>query len=135
MKIDNKFALVPLVLQWVLNLSLIVLALILAVFLGKETLEIFHFINDDGALSKLELLEGILVYFLYFEFIALIIKYFEAKYHFPLRYFIYIGITAIIRLIIIDHESPSDTLLYSGAILVLVITLFIANTKQLKRES
>lgn len=95
---------------------------------------IFHFINDGGDLSKLELLEGLLVYFLYFEFIALIIKYFEVKYHFPLRYFIYIGITAIIRLIIIDHESPMDTLLYAGAILVLVITLYIANTQQLKRE-
>lgn len=133
-KMNNKFRYVPLVLQWVLNLALIVLALILVVLLGKETLYIFHFINDGGDLSKLELLEGLLVYFLYFEFIALIIKYFEAKYHFPLRYFIYIGITAIIRLIIIDHESPMDTLLYAGAILVLVITLYIANTQQLKRE-
>ncbi|MNI39349.1 phosphate-starvation-inducible protein PsiE [compost metagenome] len=51
MKNSHKFALVPLVLQWVLNLSLIVLALILTVFLGKETLEIFHFINDDGEMS------------------------------------------------------------------------------------
>ncbi|WP_438494179.1 phosphate-starvation-inducible protein PsiE [Paenibacillus sp. IHBB 3054] len=131
---NNKFSYAAVILQWVLNLSLIVLALILVIFLGKETIYIFSFINDGGELSKLELLEGILVYFLYFEFIALIIKYFEANYHFPLRYFIYIGITAIIRLIIIDHESPADTLIYSGAILVLVITLYIANTKQLKRE-
>ena len=134
MKILNKFAVVPLVLQWVLNLSLVVLALILVIFLGKETVYIFSHINDASELSKLELLEGILVYFLYFEFIALIIKYFEAHYHFPLRYFIYIGITAIIRLIIIDHESPLDTILYSGAILVMVITLYLANPKQLKRE-
>lgn len=134
MKIMNKFGLVPVVLQWVLNLSLVVLALILVIFLGKETVYIFSYINDGTHVSKLELLEGILVYFLYFEFIALIIKYFEAKYHFPLRYFIYIGITAIIRLIIIDHESPLDTILYSGAILVLVVTLYLANTKQLKRE-
>ncbi|MNV72529.1 phosphate-starvation-inducible protein PsiE [compost metagenome] len=65
----------------------------------------------------------------------MIIKYFEAHYHFPLRYFVYIGITAIIRLIIVDPETPMATLLYSGAILVLVITLYIANSKLLKRES
>jgi protein PsiE len=41
----------------------------------------------------------------------------------------------MIRLIIIDHESSSDTLIYAGAILVLVITLYLANSKQLKRES
>ncbi|MET1678563.1 phosphate-starvation-inducible protein PsiE, partial [Yersinia enterocolitica] len=80
------------------------------------------------------LIEGIVIYFLYFEFIALIVKYFESGYHFPLRYFIYIGITAIIRLIIVDHENPIDTLIYSGSILLLVVTLYLANTERLKRE-
>lgn len=47
-----------------------------------------------------------MVYFLYFEFIALIVKYFQSGFHFPLRYFVYIGITAIVRLIIVDHKSP-----------------------------
>ncbi|MNB65938.1 phosphate-starvation-inducible protein PsiE [compost metagenome] len=135
MKLKSKVALIPLVLQWTLNASLVVLAAILVVLLGKETYLIFGFINDGGHLNKLELLEALLIYFLYFEFIALIIKYFEAHYHFPLRYFVYIGITAIIRLIIVDHETPMATLLYSGAILVLVITLYIANSKLLKRES
>lgn len=43
----------------------------------------------------------------YFEFIALIVKYFQSGFHFPLRYFVYIGITAIVRLIIVDHKSRS----------------------------
>ncbi|NGM83248.1 phosphate-starvation-inducible protein PsiE [Paenibacillus sp. 7124] len=135
MKTKNNITSIPFILQWTLNVALIVLAVILVILLGKETLYIFGFVNDGGHLTKLDLLEALLIYFLYFEFIALIIKYFEAHYHFPLRYFIYIGITAMIRLIIIDHESPSDTLIYSGAILLLVITLYIANSNLLKRES
>ena len=79
-------------------------------------------------------IEGIVIYFLYFEFIALIVKYFQSGYHFPLRYFVYIGITAIIRLIIVDHKKPFDTLCYSAAILVLVVTLWLANSHRLKRE-
>ena len=74
------------------------------------------------------------VYFLYFEFIALIVKYFQSGFHFPLRYFVYIGITAIVRLIIVDHKSPLDVLIYSAAILLLVITLWLCNSKRLKRE-
>ncbi|RIW09079.1 phosphate-starvation-inducible protein PsiE, partial [Escherichia coli] len=35
--------------------------------------------------SKYELVEGLVVYFLYFEFIALIVKYFQSGFHFPLR--------------------------------------------------
>lgn len=77
------------------------------------------------------LLEGIITYFLYFEFIALIIKYFQSVYHFPLQYFIYIGITAIIRLIIVEHKEPISVLVYSVSILVMILALYIANTKRL----
>ena len=123
------------VLQWVLNLGLIVLAAILAVFLGKETINLVTVLFHRGEeQSSYLLIEGIVIYFLYFEFIALIIKYFLSGYHFPLRYFIYIGITAIVRLIIVDHKNPLDTLIYSAAILVLVVTLWLANSRRLKRE-
>ncbi|MFI8418393.1 phosphate-starvation-inducible protein PsiE [Serratia sp. NPDC078593] len=122
-------------LQRVLNVGLLLLAAILVVFLIKETIHLAQvlFVNSEESSSYL-LIEGIVIYFLYFEFIALIVKYFESGYHFPLRYFIYIGITAIIRLIIVDHKNPIDTLIYSGAILLLVVTLFLANSDRLKRE-
>lgn len=123
------------ILQWVLNIGLIILAIILAIFLAKETLNLIKVLFYSGEeLSAYLLIEGIVIYFLYFEFIALIIKYFQSAYHFPLRYFIYIGITAIVRLIIVDHKDPLDTLIYTGSILILVGTLWLANSKRLKRE-
>lgn len=121
--------------QWVLNAGLLILAFILMVFLGKETVHLANVLFSTGEqASSYLLIEGIVIYFLYFEFIALIVKYFQSGYHFPLRYFIYIGITAIIRLIIVDHKNPFDTLCYSAAILLLVITLWLANSNRLKRE-
>ncbi|PKH22442.1 phosphate-starvation-inducible protein PsiE [Enterobacterales bacterium CwR94] len=123
------------VLQWVLNAGLVVLAIILAIFLGKETLHLAEvLLYSNESTSSYLLIEGIVIYFLYFEFIALIVKYFQTGYHFPLRYFVYIGITAIIRLIIVDHKNPLDTLCYSAAILILVFTLWLANSQRLKRE-
>lgn len=122
-------------LQMVLNTGLIVLACILIIFLGKETIHLGNvLLNTSEQTSSYLLIDGIVIYFLYFEFIALIIKYFQSGYHFPLRYFVYIGITAIIRLIIVDHKNPFDTLAYSVAILILVITLWLANCNRLKRE-
>ena len=118
--------------QAVLNLALLCLGIILVVFLGKETLA--HVLFTPEPVSKYKLVEGLVVYFLYFEFIALIVKYFESGFHFPLRYFVYIGITAIVRLIIVDHESPLAVLIYSAAILILVITLWLCNSNRLKRE-
>ena len=71
------------------------------------------------------LIEELITFFLYFEFIALIVKYFKNNFHFPLDFFLYIGITALVRLLIIDHESALDMLLWSISILVLVCCLVL----------
>ncbi|MBC2169401.1 phosphate-starvation-inducible protein PsiE [Listeria booriae] len=124
----------PKILQAVLNVALILVAITLVISMFKETWEIFHSVFYDTSENFYQITEEILVFFLYFEFLALIIKYFEKGYHFPLRYFIYIGITAIVRYIIIDHKSAMTTLLLSGAILVLLLSLLVANTKTVRRD-
>lgn len=112
----SRLEFIATILQNVLNLGLLTLGLILVVFLGKETVHLADALFAPEQASKYELVEGLVIYFLYFEFIALIVKYFKSGLHFPLRYFVYIGITAIVRLIIVDHKTPMDVLLYSAAI-------------------
>lgn len=117
----------PYLLQVVLNVSLIILAIILAVLLVKELI-LFGAILLEGNTNDYQLfLANILLFFLYFEFVAMIVKYFKENYHFPLRYFLYIGITAMIRLIIVEHDNAMDTLFYSLVILILIIGYFIMN--------
>lgn len=118
---------VPKVLQVILNASLVLLSLILSFLLVKELLVFGRLSIATGVDSYTALLESILLFFLYFEFITMIVKYFKEDYHFPLRYFIYIGITAMTRLIIVEHHDPVSTLLYSAVILVLIIGYFIMN--------
>ncbi|MEW9668135.1 phosphate-starvation-inducible protein PsiE [Ammoniphilus sp. 3BR4] len=113
-------------LQWVLNLSLIGFALTLSVSLIKSLAVIFTIIMDEHT-DYQHFLGKILIFFLYFEFISMTVKYFRDQYHFPLRYFIYIGITAMIRLIIVEHHNPTHTLLYAIVILTLIIGYFIIN--------
>ncbi|MFS0647411.1 phosphate-starvation-inducible protein PsiE [Siminovitchia sp. 179-K 8D1 HS] len=128
LKKDISFVqLIPKVLQIILNISLVLLAIILSVLLIQE-LMIFGQILIQKQSSDYKLfLANILLFFLYFEFITMIVKYFKEEYHFPLRYFLYIGITAMIRLIIVDHDHPVNTLFYSIVILILIIGYFILN--------
>lgn len=128
----SQSKLIARLLQWIISFSLLIIAIILIIFLVKETIVLatLLFKNSESLPSYL-LLEGIITYFLYFEFIALIIKYFQSVYHFPLQYFIYIGITAVIRLIIVEHKQPISVLVYSVSILVMILALYIANTKRL----
>lgn len=67
----------------------------------------------------------LITFFLYFEFLALIAKYFKNNFHFPLHYFLYIGITAIVRLIIVSHDTALDVLIWAVSILVLVLSLLL----------
>lgn len=111
------------IIQYSVNLFLIVLTLLLIVLLCKETsLMVDLTINSsyDKHFYK-GFLESLLTFFIYFEFVIMIIKYFKEGYHFPLRYFMYIGITATIRVIIVDHENGLDTLYFALSILSLVI--------------
>ena len=81
--------------------------------------------NIQGYSTYDLLIEELITFFLYFEFIALIVKYFKNNFHFPLDFFLYIGITAIVRLLIIDHESAFDNSIWSVAIFVLVCSLVL----------
>lgn len=81
--------------------------------------------NIYGDNTYSPLIEELITFFLYFEFIALIVKYFKNNFHFPLDFFLYIGITAIVRLLIISHDAAFDILTWSLSILVLVISLVL----------
>lgn len=134
---DNKISLfIAKSLQNVLNLTLIILSIILIALLAKQTFELAEILvlNNDNTPIAYVLAERIVVYFLYFEFLALIVKYFKAGFHFPLKYFLYIGITAMIRLIIVDHSSAVNTLLFSFAILLMVIALILINFDQRRNQ-
>ncbi len=122
---ENIINIIPMILQIVLNVSLVILAGILSVLLVKELIVFFQMLIESDSNDYKLFLANILIFFLYFEFISMIVKYFKENYHFPLRYFIYIGITAMVRLIIVDHDNPLNTLLYSLVILVLIIGYYI----------
>ena len=118
---------IPKILQVFLNVSLILLAIILSILLIKELIIFSRILIESGSDDYKLFLDNILIFFLYFEFITMIVKYFKEEYHFPIRYFIYIGITAMVRIIIVDHDQPVNTMLYSLVILILIIGYFILN--------
>ena len=101
------------------------IALCIALINTLISLGFITWANIQGYSTYSLLIEELITFFLYFEFIALIVKYFKNNFHFPLDFFLYIGITAIVRLLIIDHESAFDNLIWSVAILVLGCSLVL----------
>ena len=104
------------VLKVVLSFSLIALAVVLIIALAKITYTLAIMVFNTSSVVPYDVAEQAVMFFLYFGFIGLIVQYFKSGYHFPLRYFIYAGI-------IVNHESSVDTILFAGAILIMVIAL------------
>ena len=111
------------ILKVVLSTALIALAIVLVIALAKITYSLALMVINSSSVVPYAVAEEAVMFFLYFGFIGLIVQYFKSGYHFPLRYFIYAGITAMLRLIIFNHESASETILFAGAILIMVIAL------------
>lgn len=111
------------ILKVVLSTALIALAIVLVIALAKITYSLALMVINSSSVVPYAVAEEAVMFFLYFGFIGLIVQYFKSGYHFPLRYFIYAGITAMLRLIIVNHESASETILFAGAILIMVIAL------------
>ena len=111
------------ILKIVLCSSLIALSVVLIIALAKITYSLAMMVLNTSSVVPYDVAEQAVMFFLYFGFIGLIVQYFKSGYHFPLRYFIYAGITAMLRLIIVNHESSVDTILFAGAILIMVIAL------------
>ena len=111
------------ILKIVLSTALIALAIVLVIALGKVTYSLALMVINSSSTVPYAVAEEAVMFFLYFGFIGLIVQYFKSGYHFPLRYFIYSGITAMLRLIIVNHESATETILFAGAILIMVIAL------------
>lgn len=118
--------------QWLLNLSLLMAGEILAYALFAEAYSLIALLIHPN--EKFQIVEKIVIFFLYFEFLALIVQYFKYNYHFPLRYFLYIGITAMVRLIIVDHSNAIHTLLFALAILVMVVALYVVHSDRLRKS-
>ncbi|PLT34084.1 phosphate-starvation-inducible protein PsiE [Bacillus sp. V5-8f] len=121
--------------QYILNGSLIILGLMLTLAMIRELWMIVLEVTGTS-LEVHNLLQEILVFFLYFAFLSTIVKYFREGYHFPIRYLLYIGITATLRFIIVNRDDPMDNFILSLVILVLMIAYFleISSTKNTEKR-
>ena len=101
------------------------IALCIALINTLISLGFITWANIQGYSTYSLLIEELITFFLYFEFIALIVKYFKNNFHFPLDFVLYIGITAIVRSVIIAHDTAFDILIWAISIFVLVCSLVL----------
>lgn len=82
--------------------------------------------------------DDVLLLFIYLELLAMAGIYFKTN-HMPLRFLLYIGVTALIRLLISDvshHNAPDLGIIYvCGGVLLLSFSIFVVRYSSAKYPS
>lgn len=117
--------------QLITNIFWVLVALLSAIYAGLEIINLSKtLLKDTYEVNKV--LHQVVTIFLFIEIVTMVKKYFEENYHFPLRYVIYIAITALARHIIGDFNHAVE---YSISILILVIAYSIIRFTSNKTKS
>ena len=92
-----------------------------AAIVWASWVEVFDIIAQGGPK-----IQDVLLLFIYLELGAMVGIYFQTK-HLPVRYLIYIAVTALTRVLAVDIKSMSDThmLTLTGAILILTLSVLV----------
>ena len=121
--IELKFAKLLAKISFIL---LMVVSLTIVYFLFREVYNLVLIAFLSGSeIHYYEILEGILSFFIFFEFLTLIITSLRSKGHVSLTFLLSLGITSLIRLLLTYHDSLLGVLLIAGSILLLIIGIFI----------
>ncbi|MBI1452937.1 phosphate starvation protein [Acinetobacter chengduensis] len=87
-----------------------------------------HTVFEILTIKKFATIDDILLLFIYLELGAMVGIYFKTN-HMPVRFLIYIAITALTRLLIADiqhtHKASMDLVIITGSILILAFAILV----------
>ncbi|MCT8393121.1 phosphate starvation protein [Weissella confusa] len=109
----------------ILDLAMLVLGIVMIGFCVKELWELVTMLmHVDLATDFFGVAERILETFLFFEFVVLTREYFIQD-RISLQNFMYIGITALLRNLLVYHADTIGILIQAAAIAILILVLVV----------
>lgn len=108
------------VLQGLSLICVAMLGLALLYFMVDELIAVVKISTVTTETNYFKLLEGVVTFFLFFEFIAMVINILRNGGHISVNFLLGLGITALVRWLITEHDKPLDDLIISLAVLILV---------------
>lgn len=114
------------VLTKIVDLFLVILSLLIIIYMAQDLFSLTKVIVLPEGKRSIEIVaDYILSFFMLFEFIMMILKYIEDSHHIPIKYLIWISMTAILRQLLVVHDNGLQTLMLTISIFVLILVVYI----------
>lgn len=127
-KIESFFA-------WILKGAMFLLGVVMLGFLLREVWYLGQLLLEVETSQRFaKITDTTIAFFLYFEFIFLVKEFFSDDEHIALEDFLYIGITALVRVVLVHHDDGLETFWLTMAILILVVALVVLRWQQQRRH-
>lgn len=132
MNLEKKDEILAKKISHILSYTTIIIQLTIVAFLliGVSLLFYSSITEFFSTYNYRDFLESIFLSFLFLELIAAIKIYFQENFHFPIRFFVYLWITDLVRHLIISIESVEKVAVYTLCIIWLLFWLVILDKKE-----
>lgn len=123
---ENQFDKMQKIVSTIVDILLGILVVIIIIVMAEALYSIVHEVIPLKSTDSLYvLIEEVATLFILLEIILMLLRYVRDDHHIPVRYLVLISITAILRQLLLAHGGGLETLFLAGAILILVVVLYI----------
>ena len=110
--------------EYLLDIAMFVIGILMFGLLIKQMIIVSQLILLPDFTENLpEITDAALMLFLFFEIIVIVKEYYVKDAHLSIETFLFVAITALVRVILLKHDNYIETLSLSFSVLVLIITL------------
>ena len=110
--------------EYLLDIAMFVIGILMVGLLTKQMIIVGQLILLPDFTENLpEITDAALMLFLFFEIIVIVKEYYVKDAHLSIETFLFVAITALVRVILLKHDNYIETLSLSFSVLVLIITL------------
>lgn len=107
-----------------LDIAMLIIGLLMFGLLAKQIIAVTQLILLPNFTENLpEITDASLMLFLFFEIIVIVKEYYVKDAHLSIETFLFVAITALVRVILLKHENYVETLSLSFSVLILIVTL------------
>lgn len=110
--------------EYLLDIAMFIIGLLMFGLLAKQIIAVTQLILLPNFTENLpEITDASLMLFLFFEIMVIVKEYYVKDAHLSIETFLFVAITALVRVILLKHENYIETLSLSFSVLILIITL------------
>jgi len=107
-----------------LDIAMFIIGLLMFGLLAKQIIAVTQLILLPNFTENLpEITDASLMLFLFFEIIVIVKEYYVKDAHLSIETFLFVAITALVRVILLKHENYVETLSLSFSVFILIVTL------------